>query len=65
MNSPLGSFLLPTGFDGPAGIRGLNIVDVPFNAKELQVDLAAPGAGSLAWPVPVGTQMSRSHASVG
>ena len=23
MNSPLGSFLLPTGFDGPAGIRAL------------------------------------------
>src|SRR4051812_36774211 len=27
--------------DGPAGIRGLNIVDIPFNAKELEVDLAA------------------------
>src|ERR1700742_3100892 len=28
-------------YDGPAGIRGLNIVDIPFNAKELEVDLAA------------------------
>ena len=27
--------------DGPAGIRGLNIVDVPFNAEELEVDLDA------------------------
>jgi glycine hydroxymethyltransferase len=27
--------------DGPAGIRGLNIVDVPFDAKELEVDLDA------------------------
>ncbi len=27
--------------DGPAGIRGLNIVDVPFNPNELEVDLAA------------------------
>jgi glycine hydroxymethyltransferase len=27
--------------DGPAGIRGLNIVDVPFNAQELEVDLDA------------------------
>src|SRR3954471_8268577 len=28
-------------YDGPAGIRGLNIVDIPFNTKELEVDLAA------------------------
>ena len=27
--------------DGPAGIRGLNIVDVPFDAEELEVDLDA------------------------
>jgi glycine hydroxymethyltransferase len=27
--------------DGPAGIRGLNIVDVPFDAQELEVDLDA------------------------
>ena len=27
--------------DGPAGIRGLNIVDVPFDARELEVDLDA------------------------
>ena len=27
--------------DGPAGIRGLNIVDIPFNAQELEVDLDA------------------------
>jgi glycine hydroxymethyltransferase len=27
--------------DGPAGIRGLNIVDVPFDAHELEVDLDA------------------------
>src|ERR1700742_754295 len=27
--------------DGPAGIRGLNIVDVPFNPNELEVDLPA------------------------
>jgi len=28
-------------YDGPAGIRGLNIVDVPFDAHELEVDLDA------------------------
>jgi glycine hydroxymethyltransferase len=28
-------------YDGPAGIRGLNIVDVPFDARELEVDLPA------------------------
>src|SRR4051795_6761125 len=28
-------------YDGPAGIRGLNIVDVPFDAHELEVDLPA------------------------
>lgn len=28
-------------YDGPAGIRGLNIVDVPFDTRELEVDLAA------------------------
>ncbi len=27
--------------DGPAGMRGLNIVDVPFDARELNVDLDA------------------------
>ena len=27
--------------DGPAGIRGLNIVDVPFDPHELEVDLDA------------------------
>ena len=27
--------------DGPAGIRGLNIVDVPFDTHELEVDLHA------------------------
>jgi glycine hydroxymethyltransferase len=27
--------------DGPAGIRGLNIVDVPFDPQELEVDLDA------------------------
>jgi glycine hydroxymethyltransferase len=27
--------------DGPAGIRGLNILDVPFDAHELEVDLDA------------------------
>src|SRR3954451_2417799 len=27
--------------DGPAGIRGLNIVDVPFDPHELEVDLPA------------------------
>ncbi len=27
--------------DGPAGIRGLNIVDVPFDPRELEVDLDA------------------------
>ena len=27
--------------DGPAGIRGLNIVDVPFDTHELEVDLPA------------------------
>ncbi len=27
--------------DGPAGIRGLNIVDIPFDAHELEVDLDA------------------------
>jgi glycine hydroxymethyltransferase len=28
-------------YDGPAGIRGLTIVDVPFDARELEVDLPA------------------------
>ncbi len=28
-------------YDGPAGIRGLNIVDVPFDPHELEVDLDA------------------------
>src|SRR5262249_7645088 len=28
-------------YDGPAGIRGLNIVDVPFDPRELEVDLDA------------------------
>ncbi|HWK25045.1 MAG TPA: serine hydroxymethyltransferase [Solirubrobacter sp.] len=28
-------------YDGPAGIRGLNIVDVPYDATELTVDLDA------------------------
>ena len=32
--------------DGPAGIRGLNIVDVPFNAHELEVDLDAFATGA-------------------
>lgn len=27
--------------DGPAGVRGLNIVDVPFDGRELEVDLDA------------------------
>ena len=31
--------------DGPAGIRGLNIVDVPFDTHELEVDLAGLRAG--------------------
>ncbi|RKQ93600.1 serine hydroxymethyltransferase [Solirubrobacter pauli] len=28
-------------YDGPAGIRGLNILDVPYDAHELEVDLDA------------------------
>src|SRR3954471_5544654 len=28
-------------YDGPAGIRGLRIVDIPFDARELEVDLPA------------------------
>src|SRR4051794_12254321 len=28
-------------YDGPAGIRGLNIVDIPFDPRELEVDLDA------------------------
>jgi glycine hydroxymethyltransferase len=53
--------------DGPAGIRGLNIVDVPFNAAELEVDLdsfavegrkhkpvlIALGASMTLFPLPV------------
>src|SRR6185503_20433643 len=27
--------------DGPAGMRGLEIVDIPFDSKELTVDVAA------------------------
>ena len=33
-------------YDGPAGIRGLNIVDVPFDPRELEVDLAAFAAAA-------------------
>src|SRR3954469_19602318 len=53
--------------DGPAGIRGLDIVDVPFDAKELEVDLeqfartarnvrpklVALGASMTLFPLPV------------
>ena len=34
--------------DGPAGIRGLNIVDVPFDPVELEVDLDAFAAAARA-----------------
>jgi glycine hydroxymethyltransferase len=34
--------------DGPAGIRGLNIVDVPFDPHELEVDLDAFAAAARA-----------------
>lgn len=55
-------------FDGPAGIRGLNILDVPFDPHELEVDLdafaqraraarprlVALGASMTLFPLPVG-----------
>jgi len=47
--------------DGPAGIRGLNIVDVPFDPHELEVDLDAfAEAGRAAKPrlVALGASMT-------
>jgi triacylglycerol lipase len=55
VNSPLGSFLLPTGFDGPAGIRALaretsTIVEAGRLVRRTRVDRRArallPYAGS-------------------
>jgi glycine hydroxymethyltransferase len=48
-------------YDGPAGIRGLNIVDVPFDPHELEVDLDAfAAAGRAAKPrlVALGASMT-------
>ena len=64
--------------DGPAGIRGLRIVDIPFDAEELVVDLdafasiarqhrprlVALGASMTLFPLPV-TEMSRIVAEWG
>jgi glycine hydroxymethyltransferase len=47
--------------DGPAGIRGLRIVDVPFDAGELEVDLPAfEAAGKAARPklIALGASMT-------
>ena len=64
--------------DGPAGIRGLRIVDIPFDVEELVVDLdafasvarrhrprlVALGASMTLFPLPV-TEMSRIVAEWG
>jgi glycine hydroxymethyltransferase len=64
--------------DGPAGIRGLRIVDIPFDAEELEVDLeafasvardhrpalVALGASMTLFPLPV-REMSRIVAAWG
>ena len=64
--------------DGPAGIRGLNIVDVPFDPRELEVDLdafattrarasrpklVALGASMTLFPLPGRARSRRSRAS--